>query len=191
MYTAVNGAVFAVVFVAEVNSARTFSEFCHVDCVFDKLGDTLFFGRRYWNNRHSEHLLQFVYHNRSAVLANLVHHIERNNHRNFQLHKLHCEIEISLHIGCVQNIDYAFWSVFEQKFACNVLLARIRREAVYSRKVGNQRILNTLYNSVFSVHGHTGKVAHVLIGTCQNVKESRFSTVLITCKRKGDDLVVR
>ena len=41
-----------------------------------------------WNYGYPEHGFHFVYANGAAVAVNLVHHVERENHGNIQLHQL-------------------------------------------------------------------------------------------------------
>ena len=57
--------------------------------VLDQLVNALILGGGNWHNRHAEQLLQLVDHDGAAVSADLIHHVQRQNQRNVQLHELH------------------------------------------------------------------------------------------------------
>ena len=89
VYTAVHRTARAVPGVAEVNAARRLAVAGHMQCVLDQLVDALILGGGNWHNRHAEQLLQLVDHDGAAVGADLIHHVQRQNQRNVQLHELH------------------------------------------------------------------------------------------------------
>ena len=89
VYTAVHRTARAVPGIAEVNAARCLAVAGHVQCVLDQLVNALILGGGNWHNRHTEQLLQLVDHDGAAVGADLIHHVQRQNQRNVQLHELH------------------------------------------------------------------------------------------------------
>ena len=93
----------------------------------DKLVDTFVLRGGNRNDRNAEPALHLVYADRSAVLADLVHHVECKYHRHFEFHELHRQIQVSLEVGRIDNIDNAFRLFVQNKLSRNELLARIRR----------------------------------------------------------------
>ena len=129
--------------------------------------------------------------NCSPVLPHFVHHIQSQHNRNIQLNKLHGQIQISLYICRIQYINNPAWFFLNQKFSCNYFFAGIRRKRINSRKVCDSHLWMIFYCSVFSVYCHSGKITHMLIGTCKLIKQRSFSTVLISCQRKGNSFSFR
>ena len=87
--------------------------------------DTFILCRRDWYNRDSKQLFQFVHTNRTTILAHLIHHVKRQNHRHIQLQKLHSQIQISLNIGSIYNIDDSLWMFFQHELSGHDLFAGI------------------------------------------------------------------
>ncbi len=56
---------------------------------------------------HANLLLKLLELHSAAVRPDLIHHIERNHHRNIQLNKLKAKIEIPLNIRCIHDVDDA------------------------------------------------------------------------------------
>ena len=81
--------------------------------------------------------------------------------------------------------------LFQDKVTGNQFFTGIRRHGVDSRQVCDQCIAVPADNTVLAVHGHTGEVADVLVGTCQLVEKGRFAAVLVTDKRKGQFCAIR
>ena len=101
--------------------------FCGFNSRFNKLGYTLVFGGAYGNGRHTQKLGYKLYINRSAVTANLVHHIKRQNHRNIQFQKLHGQIQVALNVRRIHDIDDSLRVLLQNKLTRHQLLIRIWR----------------------------------------------------------------
>ena len=71
-----------VVFVAEVLTHRGFLEFRDVDGMVDEFGDTFVFRGRDGHHGKAQDLLHLVHEDAATVVAHLVHHVERQYHRN-------------------------------------------------------------------------------------------------------------
>ena len=182
--TAVYRAV-VVVHIAEILPPRRFPVLCHVHGVVDKLLNTLVFRGGDRHHGDAEHLLHLVHAHRAAVLAHLVHHIERQHHRHIQLHQLHRQVQIAFYVRRVHNVDDAARMLIQNEAPRDELLTRVWRHGVNTRQVGDERVFHAAYRTVFAVHRHARKVAHVLVRARQLIKQRRFAAVLITRKCKG------
>ena len=120
----------------------------------------------------------------AAVRTDLVHHIQRQHHRNAQLHHLHGQVEVSLNVGRVYNIDDAVRLVVQQKAAGYDLLAGIRRQRIDAGQVGNGCLRMAADRAVLAVHRNTRKITDMLVGTGQLIEQRRFAAVLVAGQRK-------
>ena len=152
----------------------------------NKLVDALVLGGGNRNDRNTEHGFHFVDADRAAVLAHLVHHIQRENHGDIQLHELHGQVEVALDVGGVDDVDDAAGLILQNKAAGDNFLAGIGRHGVDAGQVGDERIVMTANRAVLPVHGHAGEIADVLIGAGELVEEGRLAAVLIAGKGKGE-----
>ena len=108
MHDAVQATVYSttmIVLVAEILTNRCFLILCDMDGMFHQLGDTLVFGGRDRHHRQTQDLFHFVHQNGTAIVAHLIHHIEGQHHGNTQFHQLHGQIEVTLDIVGIHNVD--------------------------------------------------------------------------------------
>ena len=45
-----------------------------------------------------------------AVLCHHIHHIDRHNNRDPQFHKLGAQVEVTLNIGSIHNVENGLWA---------------------------------------------------------------------------------
>ena len=182
--------------IAKVDAPGAFAVAGNVQRVFDQLVNALVFGGRNRHHRHAQQILQLVDHHGAAVGAHLVHHIQRQHHRDAQLHQLHGQIEVALDIGRIYDIYNAVRVGVQQKVAGDDLLAGIGRQRVDARQIGHDSLAVTADDAVLAVHRHAGKVADVLVGAGQLVEQRRLAAVLVARQGKfqrlplGDDRAV-
>ena len=86
---AVHGAVFAVGSITKINAARRFAVAGHMQSMLDQLVDALVFGGGDGHHRYTQQFFQLVDHDGASVGAHFIHHVQRQHHRNAQLHQLH------------------------------------------------------------------------------------------------------
>ena len=134
--TAVHGAV-VILWVAEVCPSGALLVLGHMDGVLHQLFNAFILKRRDGDDRNAQHLLHLVDTDGTAVFPHLVHHIERQNHGNVQLHELHGEVEIALNVGGVHNVDDAPRLFIQQKRPGHQLFAGVGRHGVNARQVGD------------------------------------------------------
>ena len=64
------------------------------------------------------------------------------------------------------------------------LLARVRRQRIDARQVGNARLGVVTNSAILAVDRHAGKVTDMLIGACQLVKQRGLTAVLVAGEGK-------
>ena len=193
VHDAVQTAVYrasALIFGTKVDAPGSFLVVCHMKSVVNEFPNAFVFGGRNRDDRDPEKRLHAVDVNLTAVAPHLVHHIEREYHRNVEFHELHGQIKVALDIGRVHDIDNALRLFIEDKGTRNDLLLTIRRERIDTRQVGHERFGVILDRAALAVNRHARKIADVLVGTCQLVKERGLAAVLVAGKCKGQDLVI-
>ena len=79
----------------------------HMDGVVDQLVNALVGGRRDRDDRDAHHLFHLVDSDTAPVAAHLVHHVDRQDHGNADLHQLHGQIQVPLDVGGVHDVDDA------------------------------------------------------------------------------------
>ena len=174
-----------VILVTEVLSCGLFLIFGNVDRVIHQFLDALIFGGRDRHNGRTQKSLHRVNINGSVVLFHFVHHIEGHHDRHVHLQQLHGEIEVSLDVGRVHDIDDRLGLFMEHKVSRDQLLLGVGRHGIDARKVRDQRIAVSEDHAVLAVHGHAREIPHMLSRSGQNIKERRLAAVLVAYQRKG------
>ena len=98
-----------------------------------------------------------------AVLAHDVHHVHRNDNGYAELGELGREIEISLEVGAVNDVEYRVGALADEEVSRNDLLKRVRRQRVDARKVNDAHAVKLLELALLFLHRDTGPVADELI----------------------------
>ena len=83
--------------------------------LIDQLRNALALGSGDGYNRNSQSGTHLLHINGAAVGAHLVHHIQRQNHRDPKLQKLKGEVQIALDISGIDNIDNAVRLLVQNK----------------------------------------------------------------------------
>ena len=176
---------------AEVLYGRAFLIASDVYGMVYQFGDTLILSRGDRHYRDSEHRLHDIDVDTSAVAFQFIHHIDGKDYRHIQLHELHSEVEISLYIISIHDIDDTSRTVIEYEITAYHLFAGVRREAVDAWQVSDVGALVPTDGTVFSVHGHTWEVSHVLIGAGKLIEERRLAAVLVAHEGESEGLALR
>ena len=137
------------------------------------------------HDRHAQHGLHLVDVHHAAVSAQFVHHVQGDHHGHVHFQQLHGEIQIPLNVGGVHDVDDGFRLLVEHEIPGHLFLAGIRGHGIDPRQVGDQRVRMAPDHTVLAVHGHSRKIAHVLIRSRQLVEQSGLSAVLIAHQSKG------
>ena len=115
------------------------------------------------HHRNTQASAQLLHVDGAAVGTHLVHHIQRQHHRHPQLQKLQRQVEISLDVGSVHNIDDAVGLFLEDEVAGDDLLLRIGTQGVYARQIHHGAAFAVLYLPHLLIHRHAGEIAHMLV----------------------------
>ena len=184
MDTSVDGSV-VIVFITKILPERSFLIARNMQRVFHEFVDTLILcgGDRYY--RHPKSSLHPVNINAAAVCSDLIHHIERDDHRSVHLQKLHRKIQISLDICSVNDVDDRFRLFRHHKVPGYYLLAAVRGHGIDTGKIRYQSVRMSLDNAVLAVDRDTGKVSHMLVGTGKLIEKSCLAAVLVTHEGKS------
>ena len=165
--------------VAEVDALGPPFLFGGKDGTFDQLVDALILCRRDGNHRDSQLLGHFGHVDGAAVTPDLIHHIQSQDQRNVHLQKLEGQVEISLDVGGIDDVDDAVGMLVEDEIPGNDLLAGIGAHGIDARQIGHLAIFLAAELAGLAVHCHTGEIAHVLIGAGQLVEQGGLAAVLV------------
>ena len=132
----------------------------------------------------AERCAHFLYVDRAAVGAHLVHHVERQHHRHAQLEELEREVEVALDVGRVHDVDDAVGLFIQDEVARDDLLLRVGAQRIDARKVDHRAVLFPADLAHLLVDGHAREVADVLVGAGEGIEKRRFAAVLVAdeCK---------
>ena len=78
--------------------------------MLDQLADALGLCGRDGHHGYAELPLQQVDIDGAAVCRDLVHHVEGYDHGTVKLHELEREVEVSLDIGCIDDVYHRVWA---------------------------------------------------------------------------------
>ena len=115
-----------VVLITEVQTPRTFLVFRNVKGVVYQLVDTFVLRCRDGDDRNTELVLHLVDEDGTAVASYFVHHVQRDDHRNIELHELHGQVEVTLDICCIDDVDDAARLFVKDELTGDDLLGSIR-----------------------------------------------------------------
>ena len=176
--------------VGKLASRRRFARRCGAFCRFDQFLCALAFERGGFNHRHTQLGGKLLYVDDIAALGDNVHHVQRHDHRNPHFQQLGRQVQVSLDIGCVHQIDDRIRLFVYQIIAGDDLFERIRRKRVNARQVGDSNVLVRLIAALFFLHGNARPVADILGCAGQVVEHRGLAAVRIAGKRQTDRHVV-
>ena len=120
-----------------------------------------------------------------ARLFHRVHHVERDDDGDVDLHELGGQIEVALEVGCIDDVDDARRLFIEDEVARDDLFGRIGRERIDAGQVDDLHgLLAALVCTHFFVHRDARPVADVRRGSGEEVKERRLAAVGISSQSK-------
>ena len=169
---------------AEVQAAGTLAETRHMQGMVHQLADTLVACGANGNDRHAQQTLEQVDVHGATVGRHLVHHVERDDHGAVELHKLQRQVQVTLDVGSVDDVDDGIGMLIQDKLAAHDLLARVRRQGVNTGQVGNARLGVVTDSAVLAVDRHAGKITDMLVGARQLVKQRGLTAVLVAGEGK-------
>ena len=144
-----------------------------------RLLDTGTLQGRNLNNLAAETLAQLICVDLVAILLYDVHHVDCHDHRNAELHDLCGQIQVTLDVCSVNDIDDCIRTVTDQIVSCYHFLQRVWRKGIDTRKVHDDYILMSLQLTFFFLDRNTRPVTYKLIGSGQRVEQSSLTAVRV------------
>ena len=100
---AVNSAA-VIILGTEICTGRNLLILSYVYGMLHQFLDTLTLCGRYGHHRDTQNTLHLIDAYRSAVTRQLIHHVQGQNHRHAQFHQLDSQVEVTLYVGCINDI---------------------------------------------------------------------------------------
>ena len=120
--------------------------------------------------------------NLDPLLPGQVHHGQHHHHRHFQVNDLGTEKQVSFQVAGIghshHHIGFDFFVFPDQDFITHPFIQPLGVKAVGAGQVDKFSAETAKFSCTgFFVHGHSGKIAHLLIQTSQAVKQGTLSAV--------------
>ena len=110
----------------KIQVLRDFFLFSGCDQLIHKFADAFVFARGNRHDRNPQKFAELFHMDRIAAGPYLVHHVEGDDHGLAQLHQLEGQIEISLDVGGIHDIENAIRIFIQDKVAGDDLLGGVR-----------------------------------------------------------------
>ena len=144
--------------------------FCKSNCFFSGFLDAGSLQRGNLHNLAAQFLFQFIDMDLITGFFNQIHHIDSHDHRNAKLHDLCGQIQVTLDIGTVNDIDDSIGSFMDQIVSGYYFLKCIGRKGINSGKVCDDDIFMAFQFTFFFLYRYAGPVTNKLVGSCQCIK---------------------
>ena len=119
-----------------------------------------------------------------AVLADHIHHVDGDDHRDAQLGKLGGQVEVTLQIGAVDDVEDGVGPLTDQVVTGHHFLQRVGRQGVDAGQVHDDHILVLLQLAFLLLHGNTGPVTNKLVRARQRIEQRGLTAVRVA--RQGN-----
>ena len=150
--------------IAEIHPTVSLTQTRDAHGVLGQLLHPLVFRRRGWNDRHLKDFFHLINQHRTAVSRHLIHHVQGDDDGNVQLQQLHGEVQVSLNIGSIDDVDNRRWFLFQNKLPGDDFLAGVRGKGVDARQIHHFRAGISFDHPALSIHCYPRKISDVLIG---------------------------
>ena len=150
-----------------------------LDCGFGSFPYALVFQRGYLNNLAAQRAAQLLGVDFNAGFLHNVHHVDRDNDGDPELAELRSQVQVTLQIGAVDDIQNRVGTLVNQVITRNDLLHCVRRKRVNTGQVGDGYIAVLFKLSFLFLNGDAGPVADELIRARQRVEQRRFAAVRV------------
>ena len=138
------------------------------------------------NDPHAQLPGQLRYIDLVTVLADYVHHVDGDDHRDTQLGKLGGEVEVALQVGAVNDVQNGVGPFSHQIVTGHHLFQSVGGQGIDAGKVHDDYIVMLFQLAFLFLHGDAGPVAHELVGTGQGVEQGRLTAVRVACQGNFD-----
>ena len=121
-----------------------------------------------------------------AVLADDVHHVDGDDHRDAQLEQLSGQIEVALQVGAVDDVQYGVGALGDQIVTGDDLFQRVGGQAVYAGQIHDDDVVMLFELAFFFLNGNARPVADELVGAGQCIEQRGFAAVRVARQRDLD-----
>ena len=118
-----------------------------------------------------------------AALLEEVEHVEAEDDRQAALEDLRGEVEVTLEVRRVDEVDDGLRAVLNQVVARDDLLGRVRRKRINAGKVGEGDGLVATPRGLLLLDRDAGPVADVAVRARQGVEQRGLAAVRVACER--------
>ncbi len=124
-----------------------------------------------------------------AALADHIHHVDGDDHRDAQLGELRGQIKVALQVGAVDDVQDGVGPLADQIIPGHHLFQRVGREGINAGQIHDDHVVMLLQLAFLFLNGNARPVSHELIGAGQRVEQRCLTAVWVA--RQGDlDLFV-
>ena len=117
-----------------------------------------------------------------AVFLHDIHHVDGHNHRNTQFCQLGRQVEVSLQVRTVYDVQDRIRTLTDQVVSGYHFFQCIRRQGINTRQVRNDHVVVLLQFTFFLFNGYARPVTHKLICAGQRIEKRCLTTIRVTCK---------
>ena len=156
-----------------------------IDRLFCQMFDTLAAQRRYLDDGHVEPARKLVGLDLHTAFLDDVHLVERDDHRDPELHELRRQIQVALQIGRVDDVDDGVGVAARKEVSRDDFLVGIRRKRVDAREVDKLHVPIATEGARLLFHGNARPISHILMIARELVEQRRLARVRVSdeCNR--------
>ncbi len=138
------------------------------------------------DDRHAQVIGELGRVNAVAVLADNVHHVQRNDHRDAQFGELRGQVQVALQVGRVDDVEQRVRALVDQHVTGDDFFHRVRAQGVNARKIRNDDILLALEAAFLLLNRNARPVADELVRAGERVEQRGLAAVRVAGKRDLD-----
>ena len=121
-----------------------------------------------------------------AALAHDINHVDGNDHRDAQLGQLSGQVQVTLQVGAVDDVQDGIRTLCDQVVTRHHFLQRVGGQGVNTGQVGNNDVIVPLQLAFLLLHRNAGPVPDELIGAGQGVEQGCLAGVGVAGERDAD-----
>ena len=173
-----------IVFIAEILPQRPFLIFCDMDCMADQFVHTFVFRSRNGDYGYSQECLHGIHIDGTVIAGDFIHHVQGYDHGNVHFQQLHGQIQITLDIRRIHDINDSSGFLIQDKITGYDLFTAVRGHGINTGQVCHQSIRIPFDGTVLTVYGNSGEISHMLIRAGELIEQCSLAAVLIS--RQGE-----
>ena len=148
--------------------------------------DTIPLKGRDFHNLAAQLSAQFFDIDAVSGFSDQIHHVQRNDNRDAKLGQLRSQIQISLQVCGIYNIENSIWLFLYEIVTCHNFFQGIRRKGIDAGQVSQDDFLVDDQLAFFFFYCHAWPVSDELRRACQLVEQGCFAAVRVACKSNAN-----